>query len=295
KAKGIIQDSNSEYGSPVVLVKNEGNESTPKRLCIDYRELNKKIRDDNYPMKHMDDVIEGVMSTDPVLFSAMDIKMAFLTMKIRAGDEHITAFVTQDGQFESETGYIIELQEFNFVVKHRKGSQNVVADALSRQFDNEAVCLAIVVAKDRRLKVLQEEDNECVAIIKVIENAPRTKTERKLCEQYLIVDGILCSQAEVNGKIKTRIVIPKKLQGTVLDLVHDRSGHGDFKRTFAKLSERWFWKGYSVDTKSHVKSCEVCQKMNWKTTKPEGLMTARRVPKTPFEAVSVDHFGPLEV
>ncbi|RWS23073.1 blastopia polyprotein-like protein, partial [Leptotrombidium deliense] len=102
KSKGVIRDSHSEYGSPVVLVKRESSETTPRRLCIDYRAVNQKIKDENYPMKHMDDVIETVMSTDPVIFNVMDIRTAFLTMKIREGDQHITAFVTQDGQFEFE-------------------------------------------------------------------------------------------------------------------------------------------------------------------------------------------------
>ncbi|RWS20098.1 hypothetical protein B4U80_10227, partial [Leptotrombidium deliense] len=100
KEKGIIRDSTSEYGSPVVLVRNDTSETTPKRLCIDYRALNKKIREENYPMKHMDDVIDAIMSSNPEFFNVMDIKTAFLTVKIRVGDEYVTAFVTQDGQYE---------------------------------------------------------------------------------------------------------------------------------------------------------------------------------------------------
>ncbi|RWS21617.1 uncharacterized protein B4U80_11812, partial [Leptotrombidium deliense] len=66
KSKGVIRESHSEYGSPVVLVKRESSETTPRRLCIDYRAVNQEIKNENYPMKHMDDVIETVMSTDPV-------------------------------------------------------------------------------------------------------------------------------------------------------------------------------------------------------------------------------------
>ncbi|RWS21244.1 hypothetical protein B4U80_09163 [Leptotrombidium deliense] len=190
--------------------------------------------------------------------------------------------------------WIIELQEFNFKVKHRKGSQNVVADALSRQFDSEVVAMAIVVTKDKRLQLLQQQDNECVSIMKIIQDTPRTKSERKTCEQFQKCNGILCHKADVNGRLKTRIVIPQSLRETVLELVHDRSGHGDYKRTYAKLAERYYWKGFSVDLKSYVSSCEVCQRMNAKTSKATGLMTSRKAPETPFEAVSVDHFGPLE-
>ncbi|RWS20467.1 hypothetical protein B4U80_00306, partial [Leptotrombidium deliense] len=100
KKKEVARDSVSEYASPVVLVRRESSETTPTRLCIDYRKVNEKICNENYPMQNMDDVIDTLMSNNPVYFNTMDIKTAFLTLKIKPGDEHITSFVTQDGQYE---------------------------------------------------------------------------------------------------------------------------------------------------------------------------------------------------
>ncbi|RWS19478.1 integrase core domain protein-like protein, partial [Leptotrombidium deliense] len=142
---------------------------------------------------------------------------------------------------------------------------------------------------------MQWEDSECVAIINVLLQQPRTKTEKKLHQQFSLIDGVLCSTAEVNGRPRKRLVIPKKMRPFVLEIVHDNNGHGDFRRTFGKLSERWYWYGYRIECKNYVETCEICQRMNRKTTKAEGLMTSRRIPKLPFEVVSVDHFGPLEV
>ncbi|RWS24616.1 pol polyprotein-like protein [Leptotrombidium deliense] len=544
KAKGIARDSTSEYASPVVLVRRDSSESTPTRLCIDYRKINEKICCENYPMQNIDDILDSLMEDEPQYFNVMDIKTAFLTIKMRAGDEKYTSFVTQDAQFElnrmpfglniaprimqravdttyrpikhtktyiddvcqgektvsgcldlleqalikteerglkmslkkcqlvrksiSYLGYvldgngkipdpqrtaaidkftdfsdkkqvkrflafgshyrkfmqnysaivkpindllkkdvvfnwtekcqkgveqvkqmlknppilahfrhgriteihadaslsgfggvliqldennkervieyasrrvsdselnlhsndleccnvhwlithrfriyvygldmfwvvtdnwtvahlnakktinrkyarwIIELQEFSFKVRHKKGSLNVVPD-----LDNSK----------RRQYVMQMNDEECVAILDVLQRDPRTKTEKKLHEQYSVIEEVLCSNAEINGNTKRRIVIPIKMQDMVLELVHDKSGHGDFKRTFAKLSARWFWNGYRNHTKQYVESCDVCQRMNSRTTQAEGRMTARKIPQFPFEVVSVDHFGPLE-
>lgn len=44
--EGVMQPSNSDYTSPVVVVKKDGS----NRLCIDYRNLNQKIIKDHYPM-----------------------------------------------------------------------------------------------------------------------------------------------------------------------------------------------------------------------------------------------------
>ena len=52
---GIIEPSESEYSSPVVLVKKK--DSTP-RLCIDYRRLNKIIVKDHYPLPLIEDQLD---------------------------------------------------------------------------------------------------------------------------------------------------------------------------------------------------------------------------------------------
>jgi len=49
---GIAQPSLSDYASPIVLVKKK-NGST--RLCVDYRQLNKKIVRDRYPLPLIED------------------------------------------------------------------------------------------------------------------------------------------------------------------------------------------------------------------------------------------------
>ena len=45
--KNVIRPSNSEYASPIVLVKKKNNEC---RLCVDYGTLNKSLIKDNYPL-----------------------------------------------------------------------------------------------------------------------------------------------------------------------------------------------------------------------------------------------------
>lgn len=46
-SKGVIRASESEYASPIVIVRKKNGEA---RLCVDYRVLNKYIIRDNYPL-----------------------------------------------------------------------------------------------------------------------------------------------------------------------------------------------------------------------------------------------------
>lgn len=71
-AEGIILPSCSDYVSPVVLVKKKDDSL---KLCIDYRELNKKIIKDRYPLPLNDDQIDKLRSA--VVFSILDLRSGF--------------------------------------------------------------------------------------------------------------------------------------------------------------------------------------------------------------------------
>lgn len=53
--KGIIRRSNSEYSSPIVLVKKKNGDL---RMCVDYRELSKYVVKDRYPLPLIDDNLD---------------------------------------------------------------------------------------------------------------------------------------------------------------------------------------------------------------------------------------------
>jgi len=50
--QGIVRPSSSDYASPVVLVRKKDNSY---RLCVDYRQLNKKIIKDRYLLPLIED------------------------------------------------------------------------------------------------------------------------------------------------------------------------------------------------------------------------------------------------
>lgn len=92
---GIIRESSSDYASPIVLVRKKNGEV---RMCIDYRDVNKKVIRDRYPLPLIQDQINALCSAK--YFTTLDMKSGFYQMKIEENSKRITAFVTPDGHFE---------------------------------------------------------------------------------------------------------------------------------------------------------------------------------------------------
>ncbi|XP_040173678.1 uncharacterized protein LOC120906229 [Anopheles arabiensis] len=92
---GIIQPSRSPYASAVVVVpKKDGSH----RVCVDYREMNKRIVRDSYPMPNIEDQIDQL--ADARVYSVLDLKNSYFHVKVEKESRQYTSFVTTDGQYE---------------------------------------------------------------------------------------------------------------------------------------------------------------------------------------------------
>ncbi|XP_046803807.1 uncharacterized protein LOC124419231 [Lucilia cuprina] len=87
---GVIEESNSPWCSPAVLVRKPGK----VRLCIDSRKLNEVTKKDSYPLPH----INGLLSRlkDTYYITGIDLKDAFLQIPLTDSSKEKTAFVIPD-------------------------------------------------------------------------------------------------------------------------------------------------------------------------------------------------------
>ena len=66
--KNYIIPSVSPWGAPVIFVKRKDG---TLRLCIDYRQLNKKTIKNRYPLPHIDDMLDQLRGE--TVFSKIDL------------------------------------------------------------------------------------------------------------------------------------------------------------------------------------------------------------------------------
>ncbi|KAI3824640.1 hypothetical protein L1987_06106 [Smallanthus sonchifolius] len=93
--KGFIRPSISPWGATVLFVKkNDG----AMRMCIDYRELNKRTVKKKYPLLRIDDLFDQLQGVR--WFSKIDLQSGYHQLKVREEDIPKTAFHTRYGHYE---------------------------------------------------------------------------------------------------------------------------------------------------------------------------------------------------
>lgn len=95
KEKNIIRESQSEFSSPILLVKKRDGSD---RMCVDYRALNANTYKDRYPLPLIDDHIDRLGKS--VYFTSLDMATGFHQIPMDPESIHMTAFVTPEGHFE---------------------------------------------------------------------------------------------------------------------------------------------------------------------------------------------------
>lgn len=95
KGAGIVEDSTSEFASPILLVRKKSGEF---RLCVDYRELNKLTVKDHYPLPRIDDQLDNLGQKK--YFSSLDLFSGYYQIPMAYDSKEKTAFITPDGHYQ---------------------------------------------------------------------------------------------------------------------------------------------------------------------------------------------------
>ena len=85
--RDIIEKSTSAWLSPIVLVnKPDGS----KRMCLDYRHVNKHLSTDIYPLPRVEELIEQAAGNK--YYATLDMKEAYFQIKLDQGSRDLTTF-----------------------------------------------------------------------------------------------------------------------------------------------------------------------------------------------------------
>lgn len=174
-----------------------------------------------------------------------------------------------------------KLLGLQYRIVYKKGSENRVADALSRKPVYEASCAAISSCSPQWIhEVINSYQNDESSLSMVA----RLSIDPQAVPQFTLRDGVL--------RYNNRIWIGSNpsLQHKLLQACHSSAlgGHSGAPVTYMRIKQLFAWKGMKSAVQGFVQSCIVCQQAKPDKSKLPSKLQPLPVPEGAWQVISMD-------
>jgi hypothetical protein len=175
--------------------------------------------------------------------------------------------------------WLTEIMRFMPDIKYVKGTDNVVADALSRRVDLAVMHVSSVSVSS----ILQEIALLCIS----------DPTVSKLVDE-----GVLVLRDSVPYSVQSgKVYVPEALREKVLRECHATpfSGHLGINKMYELVCREFWWPRLSSSVRDFCRSCDTCQRTKGTASVPYGLLQPLPIPDGPWQSISLDLVTDLPV
>ncbi|KAH8309948.1 hypothetical protein KR067_002277, partial [Drosophila pandora] len=182
---GVIEESESSWSSLIVMVTKPGK----VRMCLDCWKVNSFTSKDAYPLPQISAVLvqnseEG--DERPIAFISKKLNKAQRNYTVTEQECLAAIWLMSNTDLSTRLArWALSLQRYRFTIEHRKGSQNVVPDVLSRLNENE---IATIDLRDGLLVDMKSDcfqSQEYVDLLKLVKENGNNFPDLKVEDGYL--------------------------------------------------------------------------------------------------------------
>ena len=180
---------------------------------------------------------------------------------------------------EAQQKWLYKLMGFDFSIEYKKGSENKVADALSRRDEamKEEQLLAFSFLIPHWVDAIRDEQQSQPQVQQLIQKVQ----DDKAVGPWELRDGLLL--------FKDRIYLDSgsAIRVDIINQFHG-SSHEGFQKTFQRVRANFYWAKMREDIKAFIRECEICQRHKVEQLSPAGLLQPLPIPSRVWEDISMD-------
>jgi hypothetical protein len=201
------------------------------------------------------------------------------------GLKHLFGHLTLNSK---QTRWLEFLSEYDFEIKHIKGKENQVVDALNMRAHELHIATISMYMIDLKDKIIATTNSD-QEYLKIKEKLQQDNLQQKFKYYEVQEDGILMYR----GKIY--VSNSSELKNTVLREIHNVSyvGNPGYHKTIAVVRSQYIWPGMKKEVANYIARCLECQKVKTKHRHPIGLLHPFPIPEWKWEVVTVDFITKL--
>jgi hypothetical protein len=218
-------------------------------------------------------------------------------VQVTTDHQSLVTFLNHKNPSGRKARWLIELSEFPVEIVYRKGTENLIADTLSRRPDYFAASSTIIddsimikkikseYEKDPLFKDLLEYFTQYLPLNKTAKSSIASiitwfKYDSSSGLIYYIRDG------------SPRLCIPRdnEILKTIVSEAHDSilSGHQNSVRTYKTLQRLFYWPKMNKFITEYVLTCDSCQRNKVSPIAQKPFLQPLQLPSQPWKSVSMD-------
>uniref|UniRef100_A0A2N9HT66 RNA-directed DNA polymerase n=1 Tax=Fagus sylvatica TaxID=28930 RepID=A0A2N9HT66_FAGSY len=206
---------------------------------------------------------------------------------VRTDQKSLQYLWSQKIATKAQQKWLYKLMGFDFSIEYKRGSENKVADVLSRRTEgpNEEQLMAFSSPVPHWVDAIREEQQVRSQLQQLIQRVQSGEA----VGPWKVRDGLLL--------FKDRIYVDtdSPLKQDIINQFH-ASSHEGFHKTFQRVHSNFYWLKMREDIKTFIRECEICQKHKVEQLSPAGLLQPLPIPhKVFFENIFKLHDMPRTI